>query len=170
MRKKFEAMTNEPSPSDYLSDPLSSLSRAERRNLLLASFVGLLISTAGLIPTRISAFGIELSAPQQNALTFAAVLIVAYFSLAFLAYAVPDWLVWRRKYQDHLEQAAIFNINWSLKDQHIYDEIADTTPNIKWLYRASPVVAYLRFLFDYILPLCFAGYSVFTLIFYESGA
>ena len=111
-------MTNsDPSPSDYLTDPLSPLIRAERRNLLLASFIGFLISTAGLVPTKLSAFGIELSTPQQSAFTFAAALVIGYFLLVFLAYAIPDFLVWRKKYQDYLERVEVSGRGWTQEDQ-----------------------------------------------------
>ncbi|MFD4120770.1 hypothetical protein ACFWQD_05610 [Alcaligenes faecalis] len=155
---------NNPSPSDYLVDPLSPLSRAERRNLLLASFIGFLISTAGLIPTKLSAFGIELSAPQQSAFTFAAALVIGYFLLAFLAYSVPDLLVWRKKYQDYLEGVEAAGRNWTQEDQWHHDDLLGSLPNIKWLYQSSPVVAYLRLVFDYALPVVFAGYSIYLLL------
>lgn len=160
--------SNRTSPIDYLTDPLSPLSRSERRNLLLASFVGFLISKAGLIPTKISAFGIDLSAPQQNAFTLAATLIIVYFLVAYIFYALPDFLIWRKKYQDYLESVEIIGRNWTQEDQFAHDEIQDALPSIRWLYRSSPIVAYIRLLFDYALPVLFAGYSIYALA--TSGA
>lgn len=160
---------SDPSPSDYLTDPLSPLSRVERRNLLLASFIGFLISTAGLVPTKLSAFGIDLSTPQQSAFTFAAALVIAYFLLAFLAYALPDFLVWRKNYQDYLEKVEIVSRNWTQEDQRAHDDLQGSLPNIRWLYRSSPPVAYLRLLFDYALPVLFAGYSIYVLLSTKAG-
>ncbi|KGP01215.1 hypothetical protein JT27_13095 [Alcaligenes faecalis] len=161
---------NDPSPSDYLVDPLSPLSRAERRNLLLASFIGFLMSKAGLIPTKLSAFGIELSAPQQSAFFLAAALVIGYFLLAFLAYSVPDLLVWRKKYQGYLEGVEIAARGWTQEDQWHHDDLSHSLPNIRWLYRSSPVVAYSRLFFDYVLPVLFAGYNIYVLLRLGTGS
>jgi len=135
----------------------------------MASFVGFLISTAGLVPTKLSAFGIDLSAPQQSAFTVAVAMVIAYFFAAFVAYAVPDFLVWRKKYQDYLEQVEINGRDWTHEDQLAHDDINYTLPNIRWLYRSSPFVAYLRLLFDYALPVLFAAYSIYTLLRPKAG-
>lgn len=140
---------------DIFADPLSPLTRLERRNLLLASFIGLLISKAGLVPTKFSAFGIELTAPQQSAFTLAAALVVAYFLLALLAYAAPDLLSWREKYQEYLRRSEIASRNWTMEDQIEHDEVSSALPNIMWLYRSSRPVTYLRAAFDFILPVFF---------------
>ena len=149
---------------NIFTDPLSQLTRLERRNLLLASFIGVLIAKAGLVPTKFSAFGIDLTAPQQSAFTLAAALIVGYFLLAFLAYATPDLLSWREKYQDYLRRSEIAGRNWTIEDQIEHDEISGALPNIMWLYRSSRPVAYLRVAFDFVLPVLFAAYAIYALV------
>lgn len=158
-----------PSPIDYLTDPLSPLTRAERRNLLFASFVGVLISKAGLVPTKISAFGIDLSAPQQSAFTFVTSLVVIYFLIAFVSYALPDFLTWRKKHQDYLESVEILGRNWTQEDQMAHDEVQVALPSIRWLYRSSPSVACIRLLFDCVIPILFAGYSIYALVGFKAG-
>ena len=160
---------SDPSPSDFLADPLSPLSRAERRNLLLASFVGCLISKVGLVPTKIAALGVDLSAPQQAAFTLTAAAVVVYFLLAFVSYSVPDFLIWRKAYQDYLTNVEIANRNWSHEGQMAHDDLHEDLPSIQWLYRSSPWVALLRLLFDYMLPLLFAGYSIHALLSHAFG-
>jgi len=83
-----------------LKDPLSEITRKERRSLLGVSAIGIAMVKTGLVPTKIPAFGIEFS--QTNKLSFFIVLaaIVFYFLLAFLVYAIPDFLAWRMKYQN----------------------------------------------------------------------
>jgi hypothetical protein len=160
----------EPSPSDYLGDSLSPLSRAERRNLLLASFIGFLIATAGLVPAKISAFEIELNIPEKIAFTNATALIILYFLLAFITYALSDFLVWRKKYQDYKEQVEIASRNWTQEDQFAHDELHETLPNIAWLYKFSPFAASIRNLFDYLLPIIFASYSMYVLLTFKPGS
>lgn len=65
--------------SDFLTDPLSEVTRKERRNLLLASTAGVLVAKMGLIPARISVLGVEFSPPAQQAFISLMSLIVGYF-------------------------------------------------------------------------------------------
>lgn len=51
-----------------LSDPLSELTRKERRNLLIASTVGIAVAKIGIIPEKISALGIDFSSSNKGAL------------------------------------------------------------------------------------------------------
>ena len=54
-------------PSEIrLQDPLSDVTRAERKTLLGLSAVGLVIARSGLVPSRISALGIEFDRADQE--------------------------------------------------------------------------------------------------------
>ena len=107
---------NSPSPVDYLVDPLGTVTRLERRNLLLAATIGLLFSQVGLVPTEFTTLGIKLSAPQQSAFLLIIALAIAYFFVAFLAYGLPDFFIWRKKYQDYRVYALNEEQNWSQED------------------------------------------------------
>ncbi len=87
---------SEPNPVEFLADPLSPITRIERRNLLLASTAGILIAKAGLIPTQISALGITLSDPNQSTFIVVMALTVVYFLCAFVVYGVADFFIWRK--------------------------------------------------------------------------
>ena len=155
---------NSPSPTDYLIDPLGSITRLERRNLLLSATIGLLFSKAGLVPTEFTTLGIKLSAPQQSAFLVIVALSIAYFFVAFLAYGLPDFFIWRKKYQDYRVLALHEEQNWSREDQEHNDETREVVPHIAWLYRLSPGLAYTRLFFEYLVPLLFSAYSAYTLL------
>ena len=88
--------TNKPSPSEVLlRNPLSEVTRSERRTLLGASAVGIIIVKTGLVPSKISALGIEFSQADQKSLLFAIAAIITYFLAAFMVYAASDFLSWR---------------------------------------------------------------------------
>lgn len=154
----------DPGPEDYLVDPLSEITRKERRNLLLATMVGVLVSKAGLVPTKLAAFGVELAAPAQKTFVLLVALSVLYFIGAFLTYGISDFLIWRKKYQDYLEAEEIFMQGWSMEDQRAYDELRESIPDITWLYRWSKPTAFIRILFEYAVPLLFGIYTVSVLI------
>lgn len=86
----------EPSPGQILlKDPLSEVTRKERRTLLGVSAIGILMVETGLVPTKISALGIEFSLAERAALLKALAAVVIYFLAAFFLYAGSDFLAWR---------------------------------------------------------------------------
>jgi len=85
-----------PHPSEVrLRDPLSEVTRKERRTLLGASAIGVLILRTGLVPSKIAALGIEFNQADQKALLGALGAIVVYFLVAFMIYASSDLVAWR---------------------------------------------------------------------------
>ncbi len=157
-------MKSEPSLTDYLKDPLTPVSRKARRDLLIASSVGILVSVAGLVPTRISALGVDLSLPEQKGFTLVMALTVLYFTGAFVSYGLSDFFIWRKQYQDYLERVDRQAENWDLSDQEAYDEMRLRVPDITWLYRWSKSLAFGRVLFEFALPLLIGFCSIITLL------
>jgi hypothetical protein len=146
--------SEEPSPADYLGDPLIPVSRKARRDLLAASSIGILVSIAGLVPTRISALGVDLSLSQQRNFALVMALVVSYFLAAFVTYGLSDFFLWRKRYQDHLVHVERAAENWDLSDQEEYDEMrARGVPDISWLYRWSKPLVVVRVIFEFALPL-----------------
>jgi len=150
---------SEPTFTDYLGDPLGEITRKERRNLLIAGTVGVLVAKADLVPSKISALGIDLSAPAQDAFVMLVGLVIVYFLCAFLIYGVSDFFACcRKKYQDYLEAVERLQSNWSQEDQAQYDEMRVAVGDIAWIYSASKPVAFIRMLFEFGLPLIYGLY------------
>lgn len=149
----------EPNPIDYLSDPLSDIARKERRNLLIAGTVGILVAEAGIIPTKFSAFGITLSSPAQDTFVLLVGLTVLYFICAFITYGFADFLIWRTKYQDYLEHVQRYMGGWTREDQQAYDDFRDSVPSIAWLYKVSGPTAFIRIFFEFGVPIIFGVIS-----------
>jgi amino acid transporter len=158
-----EIRVSGPNPVDFLTDPLSQITRVERRNLLIASTTGFLVATADLVPTEISALGISLSAPAQEMFVILVSLTIAYFLCAFLVYGISDYFIWRKKYQDYLEAVQEYMENWTPEDQHNYD--MSQVPRVPWLYQRAGLVAYIRAFFEYLLPILISVGAVGLLLF-----
>lgn len=154
----------EPDPREYLADPLSPIARAERRNLLLASTVAILIAHVNLVPTRISALGLEFTPPAQASFVVITALVVGYFIVAFTTYAIADFFVWRKRYYDYLAAVEKQSQGWTLEDQIAHDEIHANLPTLDWYYEWSPRVANVRMLFEFALPLLVGAYAISALI------
>ena len=86
-------------------DPLSEVTRKERRMLLIVSLAGIAITKAGLIPSQIKALGINFASSDQKSLYFLVSAIVIYFIIAFFIYSASDFLVlYRSFYEDRRQQ------------------------------------------------------------------
>jgi amino acid transporter len=153
-----------PDPRDYLADPLSPIARAERRNLLLAATVAILIAHVNLVPTRVTALGLEFAPPAQASFVVISALVVGYFVVAFATYAVADFFVWRKRYYDYLAAVEKESQSWTLEDQIAHDEIHANLPPIDWYYLWSPRIANVRMLFEFVLPLLVGAYAVSALM------
>lgn len=156
-------MLQSPDPENFLSDPLSPITRLERRNLLIASSVGFLVAAADLVPTNISALGISLSVSAQEMFVVAIAFAVAYFIFAFAIYGMSDFFIWRKRYQEYLENVQSYMESWDEDDQHHYD--SSPLPRIAWLYRSAEPLAYARAFFEYGLPLLVGIGVIATLVF-----
>lgn len=88
-------MNQSPSPLDTVAepsvtDPLSEVTRAERKSLLASCVIGLAISVGGLVPGKIETFGIEVSASQEQSLLQILAGVITYFLIGFSIYAWSD--------------------------------------------------------------------------------
>lgn len=74
-------------------DPLSEVTRRERKALLLASLAALAVTKGGLIPSEVSALGIKISEIERAGLLYLPAdfgATILYFILGFALYAAAD--------------------------------------------------------------------------------
>ena len=180
-----------------LRDPLSEVTRKERLYLLGTSMVGIAILRTGLVPTQISALGIEFQRADQQTFLFLLGLVVFYFLVAFVVYATSDFLAWWEVYREAMAEIGDPRGDFFVALARKRDEIMrasgmsreemqrqGTPPEIERLLdadRIDPegptvtalqltrtvgvVVATLRALFEYLLPLVVGVYAVYILMF-----
>jgi uncharacterized membrane protein YwzB len=86
-----------------LVDPLSPTTRVERRWLLISSVVLIALTWGGLIPTKVDAFGMEISNINSRVLVWLSCLVTAYFLAAFIFYYRADHFAVRRSTIDTLD-------------------------------------------------------------------
>ena len=156
-----------PSPSEIrLRDPLSEVTRKERRALLSVSAFGILIVKSGLIPSKVTALGIEFSQTDQRALIIAVAVVVTYFLLAFVVYAISDLVTWRVIFHDavtdRVTNAAIMS-KYPQKDEERSLEESAALNRLGLWRRFSRPVAVLRAIFEFGLPIIVGVYSAFLL-------
>ena len=116
-----------------LKDPLSEVTRKERLYLLATSTISVGIVKTGLVPSRISALGIQFEEANQNALLFLIGVVVAYFLVAFIIYAVADFFAWLEDYQTVIEARRRLenelNSKANARRDRVYSNLREGTPN-----------------------------------------
>ncbi len=70
-----------------LQDPLSEVTRKERRFLLGISALAITIIKVGIIPTKITALGVVFKETDQQSFLWILGLLILYFLIAFIIYA-----------------------------------------------------------------------------------
>lgn len=79
-----------------LYDPLTEVTRAERKLLLLVSLICLALTWSDLLPTKVEALGIdEISTADRRNLVMLLGLTLLYFIVAFVTYSAADLAQWR---------------------------------------------------------------------------
>lgn len=159
-----------------LRDPLSELARKERRFLLATGGLGIVIVEAGILPSKISALGIEFNPTNQKALLIAMACLIAYFLIAFVVYAWSDFLSWRlsitqsaldalhdlsRPLVTDLLQLGRAVVPRNEKEQGLVDKIFEE--QMGWMSiwnRLSKPTAMVRGVFEFLLPLVVGLFAV----------
>ena len=147
-----------------LTDFLTDIARKERRNLLFASTVGIFIAHLGLVPSKVSALGVDFNAPEQSSFLVLVALTVTYFVGAFAIYGLADYFIWRTRYHDYEIAAEMEGMNWTPDDQEEHDLVQSFAPRIDWLHRLVPKLIYTRVSFDFLLPIVVGLYAVTALV------
>lgn len=81
---------------DFLkNEPLGEAGRRQRRSLLAASTLGLVLAIVGVVPKEITSFGVKLLFENPGLLPIPVAFINVYFLVAFGLYAHQDFLAWK---------------------------------------------------------------------------
>jgi hypothetical protein len=153
-----------------LGESLSEVTRHERRALLGVSIIGITIARTGLVPSKISALGVEFSQGDQKAVLGILGVVVGYFLIAFAIYSVADFIAWMSRRRDALQQSL------DAKRQRLREQAAREYERIRNMQSKDPeipdsaVVTFLtlpvsiiRALLDFLLPMVVGIYAITTL-------
>lgn len=148
-----------------LQDPLSEVTRKERRMLMSISMLSLLVSKAGFIPNKISALGIDFGQINQQSFIYILAVIIGYFTLSFLLYSTSDFLTWQFDYDESRDQLFTEHME---KISNLRSEQSDNLLPRKsitnWLNINSKYIAIIRNIFEFFLPIFTGCYSIYALV------
>lgn len=174
----------EDSSTAAVSDALSEITRKERRALLGVSTLCIAITHANLVPTKISALGIEADKLDQKGLLIVLALIVCYYIFAFAVYAFADMIVWRLRYDkvaledthkqrsQAIEETMDGGPNEDEAAMHLssdkYREISNRFSSLhkerRRFVALAPAISRARAIFDFLLPFFVSIYSLYALL------
>ncbi|MFB3884447.1 MAG: hypothetical protein ACE144_04410 [Thermodesulfobacteriota bacterium] len=168
----------EPTPSEIrIRDPLSDVTRKERRLLLGVSVIGIAIVKIGLVPSRISAFGIDFTPVNQKSLLYLFAVIVIYFLAAFIIYSASDFIAWRLAFRSALGE--MFKKRIAVRkdlfsSSRLDEESRELEKMLNQRFRRERVVfalsgpvSIIRALFEFLLPITAGLYTILSLILYK---
>jgi len=168
----------EPTPSEIrIRDPLSDVTRKERRLLLGVSVIGIALVKIGLVPSKISAFGIDFTPVNQKSLVYLFAVIVIYFLAAFIIYSASDFIAWRLAFRAALEEilrkriAARKNVGLRPVDEEsreLENMLNERLRRERVVFALSGPVSVIRALFEFLLPITAGLYTILSLIFYKT--
>ena len=147
-----------------LRDPLSAVARKERKFLLGVSIIGISIIKARIVPTKIPALGVEFGHTDQQSLLWILGLITLYFLIAFIIYAVSDFLAWRIDLwqaedadleSDYIEIMEDVNLGGL---QEFRTKIREKISNLS---KMSMPVPPIRAIFEFVLPVIVGIYTIY---------
>lgn len=173
-------------PSEFLlSEPLSELSRKERRILLITSLIGIFVEKAKIIPTKVGALGIEFSTQEQQVIVVLLGSIVVYFLFAFVLYGTNDFLRWQHNFYTIMRDVFLQSkathrkvesitkgVAWNIGEidklqQAVEDEmeVRAKYPFLDNLLKIAGPLSVARVAFDFLFPIVLGIYAVSIIFF-----
>ncbi|CDU10731.1 conserved hypothetical protein [Vibrio diabolicus] len=146
--------------SNRLKDPFTETTRKVRNHLMVAGLIGVLVADVGLIPSKISALGIEFTGIEQSNLLKLLFAIVVYYVFTFVIYAISELSASKlSEYNEHLETASdqiqnktfVNLFNSKLCEQRDFQE------------SKSSVLSFCRSLYEVLLPLVWSSYAAYAI-------
>jgi hypothetical protein len=148
--------------SDRLREPLNETTRKVRRNLMAASVVGIILTKVGLIPTKVSAFGVEFSSANQEALMLLLASAIAYFTINFIVYVYSELTAWDLLFTSReMEDMKVEALRYEKEGPSDASKFREHTRHL--YFRTKPTF-YIRLFVELIIPIVFAIYSAYSLI------
>jgi len=149
--------------SDRLREPLNETTRRARRNLLAASVIGVIIAKVGLVPSKISAFGIDFTEANQQSLISLLALVIAYFGVTFVVYLYSELIAWQLVFRSEelkrLKEESERKRSDLSSDAELYFH-----DKARFTYFQARPTFFLRIFVELIVPVVFAIYAAIVLL------
>ena len=149
-------------PSEVrVRDPLSEVTRRERTTLLGVSAIGIIIAKSGLVPSKISALGIDFDRADQTAILRMLSGVAVYFLVAFVIYASSDLIAWRGAFHDALQES--FQRREAQREEPQVTRRDPFEVRRRFWATATRPMSVIRAVFEFLFPVVLGAYAVHAL-------
>jgi hypothetical protein len=145
-----------------LRDPLSEVARKERRSLLGISALAILVGWTGLVPQKIENLGLTFSVAERKAVLWVFMGVVVYYTVAFIVYAMNDFLTARRAVYIGRQELRKQRREQNLMEKMRSAQDADDERPWRMIVLVSPV-SILRGILEFAVPIAVASYAIWAL-------
>jgi hypothetical protein len=151
-------------PHIKVKDPLSEVTRKERRSLLAVSLVALVIVKVGLLPEEITTLGIKFAAHDKGRLIILFVFIISFYLAAFMIYALSDFIAWRLAFIAERKKIFKESRETLIKESVVLEkDLQISILENKW-DSVSTTTSRIRAIFEFVVPIAIAIYSIIILL------
>ena len=125
------------------------------------------LAKTGIVPTKISALGIEFTQADRHSILYALSAIVIYFLIAFITYAVTDFILWRialihaRNEIETLDREVFGNVGKEIRKE--YKIYTLTNAEQYFINKLSLPASIVRAIFEFLLPISFGIFAIYVL-------
>ncbi|MBB1336211.1 hypothetical protein [Pseudoalteromonas sp. SR44-2] len=146
---------------EKLKEPLNESTRLSRKYLMLSSFVGVLVGNVGLIPDKITAFGISFTSSNQAALITLLCAVVIYFLVNFLTFIYSERITYKFS-----EISEIIESEKKRSEEGLLSHIfmQDIEVKVDRAVLKVKSVIRIRMLIEVFIPVVFSMYALFSLM------
>jgi hypothetical protein len=127
-----------------LEDVLCDATRTKRRLLLITSTISLTVVFLGILPMRVEVLGIKFEVARTIDVLLLLASVNIYALIGFLLYAWADF---------HIQVRMQINASAGYINEFVQGK-ASTIESLNY---------YLRFAFDFIIPIIYGGYAIYKL-------
>ena len=150
---------------------LADHTRRERQALLVTSASGIAVVLTGLLPTKISALGIDFTISNQTAMLWIVSALVAYFLTAFCIHGSSDYMSWKTSFQRRVLEAKRHDIlNEKSDEEHLRTLDIERNKRLLRAHASTPLpkrrrqAVLLRNAFDFGFPVLLAVLAIAMLL------
>ncbi len=149
--------------AERLKIPLGAVAIANRKQLLLFSVLGIIVTVVGVMPAKIAMLGIEFDTSNQQAFLVLLTLSVVYYLISFVVSMLSDLMSWKVLFTLNKEKLLMnlndFDISHLTRAQVLEQmKLENSTIN------QSKLLFSVRILVDVVVPITLSLFSAFCLV------
>ncbi|HCZ9577548.1 TPA: hypothetical protein O4H83_003470 [Vibrio cholerae] len=149
--------------AERLKIPLGAVAIANRKQLLLFSVLGIIVTVVGVMPAKIAMLGIEFDTSNQQAFLVLLTLSVVYYLISFVVSMLSDLMSWKVLFTLNKEKL-LMNLNDFDISHLTRAQVLEQMKLENSAINQSKLLFSVRILVDVVVPITLSLFSAFCLV------